>query len=139
MKASPRRVGSTTWRHLLVAGLLGATILAVSVSNPAFATVQNFRDLLVQSAPVVIVACGMTVLVMGGRWITDLPPGVRALGTGAAAGIPVCLWAAALVSAGSLVLARRTRLGVRIYAVGGNTAAAALARVPTARVRVITF
>ena len=206
-------------RHLLVAGLLLATIIAVSIINPAFATLQNGRDLLVQSAPALIVGCGMTLLVltgeidisvgslmgllaalmgvlaspqrmglpvpivialtlgagaglglangllvtigrvpsiiatlgtmtilrginelvMGGTWITDLPHGLRTLGTGGLAGVPTSLWTAAVVGAGSIVLAQRTRLGLRIYAVGGNPEAAANARISTRNIKPLAF
>jgi len=63
---------------------------------------------------------GVTEIVMGEEWITDLPQGLRDLGTGAPLGVPLCLWVAAVVVAVSVVIARRTRLGVRVYAVGGK-------------------
>jgi ribose/xylose/arabinose/galactoside ABC-type transport system permease subunit len=78
-------------------------------------------------------------MVLGGVWITDLPSGIRALGTGAIVGIPVCIWVAALVAAAALVLARCTPLGVRIRAVGGNSHAAALAGISVTRVKLLTF
>lgn len=209
-------------RAAVVAALLVLTVVAVSIVNPAFATGQNVRDLLVQSAPVVIVGCGMTLvvltgeidisvgsllgllaavmgtlaapvsgggmgwpvaavcaatlaaglgiglvngllvtlgrvpsiiatlgmltvlrgvtqLVMGGRWVTDLPRGLRVLGTGTAAGAPVCLWVAGMVAVTTLAALRRTRSGVRVYAVGGNPEAAAHARVSVARTKLLAF
>lgn len=206
-------------RYLVVLSLLVATIVAVSLINPAFATVQNFRDLLGQCAPVVIVGCGMTLvvltgeidisvgsllgllgaligvlsspqrlglpppvvvglvlmagaavgllngvlvtagrvpsiiatlgmltvlrgvteLIMGGEWITDLPPGIRVLGIGSAAGMPWCLWCAAAVSLMFVVVAHRTRYGLRLYAIGGNPAAAAMAGIHTSGVKTAAF
>jgi rhamnose transport system permease protein len=76
---------------------------------------------------------------MGGEWVTDLPRGQRALGTGAVIGIPLSVWAAGLVAAGALVLARRTRLGLRIYSVGDNPAAAAMSGVSIPRIKLFTF
>ncbi len=221
MKAPSRQPGHATGarRHLFVAGLLIATVVAVWTVNPAFASAQNLRDLLVQSAPTVIVACGMTFVVltgevdisvgslmgllaalmgilaspqrmglpaplvialtlaagagvgvvtgllvtvgrvpsiiatlgmmtilrgvtelmMNGEWITDLPSAIRVLGTGSIAHVPVSVVAAVFVLMGSLVLGHRTRLGLRIYAIGGNPAAASAARVRTRRVRAFTF
>lgn len=198
--------------------LIAATAL-VSAINPAFASAQNLKDLLVQSAPAIIVGCGMTFVVltgeidisvgsllgllaalmgvlsspqhlglpvavvmiltlaagafvglvngllvtvgrvpsiiatlgmltilrgiteftMAGQWITDLPPGIRALGTGGVAGVPWCLWVAATVVIASLLIAHRTTLGLRFYAVGGNADAAELARISTMRVKLIAF
>jgi len=55
------------WRHLLLVALLIGVYAAVSIANPAFATAQNLRDLLVQSAPTIIVGCGMTLVVLTGE------------------------------------------------------------------------
>lgn len=187
-------------RPIALAVILAGLAILVSAFNPGFATAQNLRDLLVQSAPVVIVGCGMTFLVitgeidisvgsllgllaaimgilsspqhlglpagavigltlltgaaaglvngllvvigrvpsiiatlamltilrgitefaMAGRWITDLPPAIRILGTGTAAGLPWCIWVAGVVLAGSLFMGRRAALGLRLYAVGGT-------------------
>jgi ribose/xylose/arabinose/galactoside ABC-type transport system permease subunit len=195
------------------------TIGVVSGVNPAFLSVQNFSDLLVQAAPVIIIGCGMTLVVltgeidisvgslygllaallgilsspahqglsgpvaiaitlgagagvglingllvtlarvpsiiatlgmltilrglteilMGGEWITDLPPTIRWFGTAEPGGAPFCLWIAAVVVAGSLLLTRRTRIGLRVYAVGGNPDAAAYARISCTRIRLFAF
>lgn len=203
----------------LVAGLLGLIFVGVWAVNPAFLSMENVRDLLVQAAPVVIVGCGMTLLVlageidvsvgsllgllaavigiasseqrlglsapmvmcltvavgglaglvngllvtlggvpsiiatlgmltilrgateflMGGEWITDLPQEIRTLGTGTLGGVPLCLWAAAVVLALTQATARRARFGLHVYAVGGNSHAASLARVPVRRVKILAF
>jgi ribose/xylose/arabinose/galactoside ABC-type transport system permease subunit len=202
-----------------VGALLLAMLGAVALVNPAFATAQNLRDLLVQSAPVIIAGCGMTLvvvsgeidisvgsllgllaalmgvlsstqhlgqpawivagatllagagvglvngvlvavgrvpsiiatlgmltilrgvteIVMGGEWITDLRPDLRTLGTGTLVGVPVCLVMAAVVALLAWVVSRRTTLGVRVYAIGGNAEAARLAGVPVLRTRLVVF
>lgn len=206
-------------RHWLLTALLCITVLGVSVVNPAFVTVQNFRDLLIQCAPIAIVACGMTFVIivgeidvsvgslmgllaalmgilaspahlglavpwvvvitlaagagigllngllitigrvpsiiatlgmltilrgitemlMGGEWITDLPAGLRALGTGAIAGIPISILTAAVITAVCIACARRTHLGLSSYAVGDNATAASLARISTTRIKLTAF
>lgn len=82
---------------------------------------------------------GWTEMLMGDVWITDLPEGVRALGTGVWLGVPVCLWVAAVCVAACAWLAQCGVFGLRIYAVGGNEQAAGLARVPVARVKLQAF
>lgn len=47
--------------------VLAVTAIAVCIVNPQFASIENARDLLVQIAPVVIVGCGMTVVIMVGE------------------------------------------------------------------------
>ncbi len=54
-----RRAGVGLALLLLLAG--------VCIANPSFASLENFRDLLVQSAPVIIVACAMTLVILVGE------------------------------------------------------------------------
>ena len=212
-------MGTLLQRRAAVSLALAGLVLGVCAVNPSFASAQNARDLLVQSAPVVIVGCGVTLVVMvgeidisvgsllgflaalmgvlaspqhlglsttvviavtllaglgagllngwlvafgrvpsivatlgmltvlrgttdlllAGNWITDLPPSVRWLGTAAPVGIPVCVWIAVALAAAVGFVLTRTPLGLRIRAVGGNANAAAMARVPVARVKLLTF
>lgn len=77
---------------------------------------------------------GATELAMGGRWIENLPPSLRTLGTGGWI-IPVAFLAVLV----GIWISRRTRLGMRIFAVGSNPHAAALVGVKAARVRLLVF
>jgi ribose/xylose/arabinose/galactoside ABC-type transport system permease subunit len=204
---------------VVVALLLLVSLAVVSGVNPAFATAQNLRDLLVQAAPVVVVGCGMTLVVLtgeidisvgslmgllaalmgvlasprhaglppvvvvgvvllagagfglfngllvtigrvpsiiatlgmltllkgvtqlalGGVWITDLPPGIRWFGTAAPLGVPLCVWVAGVVAVASVFIARHTRFGLYIYAVGDNPTAAAFARISPILVKLCAF
>ena len=206
-------------RYLSVLLVFVLTVAAVSLMNPAFLSGKNLVDLLVQAAPVMIIGCGMTFVVltgeidisvgsqygllaaligitsspgemgwstpavvgvillaglglglingllvavarvpsiiatlgmltilrgitdqvMGGEWITDLPEGIRKLGTGTLGGVPVCLVVAGIVIVLTMVLARRTQLGLKLYAVGGNPDGAACARISPTRVRLFAF
>ncbi|MEW6253547.1 MAG: ABC transporter permease, partial [Planctomycetota bacterium] len=97
-------------------------------------------------APSIIVTLGMltalrgvTELLMGGEWITDLPAGLRMLGTGALLGVPIAIWVAAAVAVGAMLLARCTALGLRIYAAGSNAHAARLAGLSRRRIVVFVF
>jgi len=96
--------------------------------------------------PSIIVTLGMLTalrgindLFMGGKWITDLPPGLRFWGTGYLWGAPVSLWIALLVILGCIILARETPLGRRIYAVGSNREAARLAGISERRIKIFVF
>lgn len=206
-------------RRVVVFAATSALVGAVCIANPAFASSQNLRDLLTQAAPVVIVGCGMTMVViigeidisvgsllgflaallgmlaspselglpalavvaltllagasvglcngllvtvaripsivatlgmltilrgatewmLGGNWIIDLPPAIRALGTNEYAGAPICVWAAGAMALVTGSILRWTVLGVRIRAVGGNATAAALARISVARTKIMAF
>ncbi|CAG0986818.1 Ribose import permease protein RbsC [Phycisphaerales bacterium] len=214
-----RRMLAASRRQFVTAAVLLFTLVAVSIANPAFLSGQNLRDLLVQSAPVVIVGCGMTLviligeidisvgsllgllaalmgvlaspqrlglpiplviagvlvagaaigllngllvtrgrvpsiiatlgmltvlrgvteLVMGGEWITNLPPSLRWFGTGSSLGFPFSLWVAAAVAMAIFALARFAPLGIRILAIGGNPDAAAIARISVPRTKLLVF
>jgi ribose/xylose/arabinose/galactoside ABC-type transport system permease subunit len=54
-------------RPAAVTALLLLTIAAVSWLHPDFASSQNLRDLLTQSAPVIIVGCGLTLIILTGE------------------------------------------------------------------------
>lgn len=214
--AAAQLLGQREWGVL---GLLALMMAVAGAVNPAFLAPGNLRDMLVQAVPAVIVACGLTFviltgeidisvgsmmgllaavlgiltaadrmnlpvpvgiaatlalgaflggingflvtmgripsiivtlgmltvlqgvteIVMGGEWIKNLPPGLRFFGVGSVLGIPVSLWTAALVFAGCVVLASRTALGRRLYAVGDNPSAARLIGLPSRRIKVFAF
>ena len=206
-------------RETSVLALLIFTLLAVGAVNPAFLAVGNLRDLLVQSVPTVIAACGLTFVIvlgeidisiggmmgllatlmgiltspsragwpvlpslalilllgaglgllngllvtvgrmpsiivtlamltilqganltlMNGQWITDLPLGLRYFGIGTLLRSPISLWTAGVVVALSVLLARETPLGRRIYAAGSAPDAARLAGISANRLKLFAF
>ncbi len=218
-----------TWRGLLVrlgeqrayglTLLVGFTVALVSVANPQFLAVGNLRDLLVQAAPVAIIACGVmmvvltaeidisvgsmmgvlaallgilcspshvgwpvpiaagvvvlagvglgalngalvaygrvpsiivtlgmltalkgvTELTLGGEWVTDLPEGLRFLGTGQIGGVPIAVGVAVGVILLTAMLLYWCATGRRIYAVGSNEMAAQYAGLPVRRIKFLTF
>ncbi|MBC8066376.1 MAG: hypothetical protein H7Y17_16210, partial [Chlorobia bacterium] len=77
---------------------------------------------------------GATELAMGGKWIENMPPALRSFGTGNAV-IFVAI-AAALIG---IWITRRTRLGMRVFAIGSNPNAAALNGVRSNKVRLFVF
>lgn len=96
--------------------------------------------------PSIIVTLGMLTALRGvneflmeGKWITDLPDGLRYLGVGEILGVRVSLWTTAVVILATVILVRETALGRRIYAVGSNPAAARLAGVSERRIKLFVF
>lgn len=199
--------------------LLAATIVAASLVNPSFASLENLRDMLVRVAPVAIVGCGLTLVVLareidisvgslmgvcaavlglagstdrwglpvgaavalclgaglsggllngllvtvgrvpsiiatlatlsvfrgvtelllGGRWVENMPPALRAFGTGSVAGAPYVVGAAVAIAAAGVWLHRRTPFGRRVVALGSSPESAARAGIPSRRVRLACF
>jgi ribose/xylose/arabinose/galactoside ABC-type transport system permease subunit len=82
---------------------------------------------------------GITTMVMGGKWITQIPAPLRFFGTGTIFGVRVSVLTAALVVIGSIFLAKQTPLGRRIYAVGSNPHAAFLTGLSSSRLKLFVF
>jgi ribose/xylose/arabinose/galactoside ABC-type transport system permease subunit len=133
--SSPSQLGvGTGWAVL---GVVGAGAAAGAL-NGVLVTVGRVPS-IIATLGMLTVLRGVTEVVLHGEWITDLPAGVRALGTGTVMGMPACVWAAAVVVGVMVVLTRLTRFGVRVYAVGGNAEAARAARISAARTKMAAF
>ncbi len=85
------------------------------------------------------VARGVTEKTLGGKWIENMPSGLRSFGTGNLGGVPNCVLAALGMALLAIWIARRTRLGLQVYALGSNPQAAALRGVPIRRVQLAVF
>src|SRR5439155_1879043 len=81
---------------------------------------------------------GVTELIMAGVWI-EVIDRLRVLGTGRLAGVPVPIVVAAVVVGAAMLVATRTPLGRRIYAVGSNVHAARLAGLSPRRIKLLVF
>ncbi len=152
-------VGSLMGCLAVVLGLLASpdyahlpVSIAVLITFAAGTAVGFINGLLITlgRVPSIIVTLGMLTALRGvtkvlirvfanDRWIQNLPEGLRFLGTGSIAGVPVSV----LVAAGILLLcvlaAIFTPLGRRIYAVGSNLNAARLAGLSPLRVKLFVF
>jgi len=120
--------------------------VAMTLAAGAGVGLVNGLLVTVGRVPSIIVTLGMltalrgvTELAMGGKWIEALPPDLRFLGTGAAAGVPVSVWTAVIVVAATAYLAQETALGRRIYAVGSSPRAARMAGLSERRIKVFVF
>jgi ribose/xylose/arabinose/galactoside ABC-type transport system permease subunit len=116
---------------LLLGGCLGFI-------NGLLVTVGRVPSIIVTLGMLTVLR-GVTEMVLGGEWVTDLPHGLRFLGTGSLAGVPICLIVAAVVAVASIVVATQTPLGRRIYAVGSNPDAARIAGLHETRLKTLVF
>lgn len=133
--SSPERLGLSPAATIAITLLAGTT---VGLINGLLVTRCRVPSVIATLGMLTILR-GATELLMGGEWITDMPAGVRVLGTGVLLGVPICVWAAGLVTGAFLYVTHRSVLGVRIFAVGGNAEAAAHARISPARVKLFAF
>lgn len=129
---SLRRLIETRELTLLV--LIVAIIIAMSIASPVFLSVANFRAIAIGMAPTVIIAVGMTVLLVSGGFdlsvgsVLALASTVVALLLLAGTGIPVAIFGALAVG-GVIGLAN----GVVVTMIGVNPLVATLGSMSIAR------
>jgi len=120
---------------IVVTLLMGS---ALGLLNGVLVTVGRIPSIIVTLGMLTALR-GVTILLMAGQTIEYLPQGLRTIGTGSLLGVPISLLVAALVITGSVILARDTPLGRRLYAAGSNAYAAALAGLPVDQLKVFAF
>ncbi len=133
--ASPTRMGGSV---PLSIALALATGLSIGLLNGALVAVGRVPSIIVTLGMLTILRGG-TDLLMRGQWITDIPPGLRVLGTGSVLGVPISLWTAAICLICTGWLLARTALGRRIVALGSNPQAAVYAGISPTRIRLFVF
>ncbi len=132
---STERLGLPVGAGVVLTLLLGTTLGAINGLLVAFGRVPS----IIVTLGMLTALRGTSEIVMGGKWITDIPSGLRFLGTGTLLGVPICLVVTAVVGAGAILMARETPLGRRIYAVGSNPEGARVAGLPARRIKVFVF
>jgi ribose/xylose/arabinose/galactoside ABC-type transport system permease subunit len=133
--ASTTRLGLPLW--VAVALTLCAGV-ALGLLNGVLVTFGGVPSIIVTLGMLKILQ-GATELLMGGAWITHLPQGLRWFGVGRVAGVPFSILLAVAVVLVTILIARRTPLGRRVYAVGSNPQAAAVAGLSIRSVKLFVF
>lgn len=114
----------------LVVGLASGAVAGLLVGR------VNLQP-IVATLGLMVAGRGLAAVVSGQVSFTD--PGLRRLGTGEVLGVPVIVVAAVLVVLAVAFIVRRTVLGRRLLAIGGNRRAAVLAGLPVTRTLVAVF
>ncbi len=133
--SSPDRLGLPPWVAVLATLGLG---LGVGLFNGLLVSAVRVPSIIVTLGMLTVLK-GANELLMAGRWITRLPEGLRAWGTGSVAGVPVPMLVAAGVLGTTWLLANRTAWGRRVFAVGSNPGSARLAGVSVERTKLAAF
>ncbi|GMU37006.1 MAG: ABC transporter permease [Phycisphaerae bacterium] len=128
------------------AGLSAWAAAGVVVAAGAVAGLLNGLLVVFGRVPSLLATLGMlsawrgaTELLLSGNWITDAGADLRKVGQEVFLGLPAPIWIAGIVATATIVLAQRTRLGRRTYAVGDHEEAARLAGVPVAATKMLMF
>jgi ribose transport system permease protein len=86
-----------------------------------------------------VMARGAALAITNGETLFGFPHGLASFLQGGFLGIKLSVWIAVLVLAFFYVLLHHTRLGVELFAVGGNAQAARLSGLPVARLQTTAF
>lgn len=118
----------------LVIGLILGAISGVMVS---YGHIQPFIATLVTMT----VYRGVTMIITGGKPVSKLgnSPLLANIGKGAFLGIPVPVWILAVIFLVFLFMLKKMTIGRKIYAVGSNDKAAALAGVNISKVKILVY
>lgn len=82
---------------------------------------------------------GAALMLLDGKWVTDVPPEARFWGTGNVAGVPVPIWAAGVSTVLAAAVAVHTKFGRQVTATGDNPRAAVARGLRVDRLRLSAF
>jgi len=82
---------------------------------------------------------GLGQSIVNGECVYNLPTVLTYAGSGTWGKFPVAFAIVLVFAVLSWILLKRTRFGVHIYAIGGNTQAAALSGIPVAKIKTLCF
>ncbi|WP_244490687.1 ABC transporter permease [Aureimonas frigidaquae] len=85
------------------------------------------------------IGIGAATLISGGGTLAIRASSLRSLALTRLAGLPLSVWIAVLAVLLAVIIQRRTRLGRRIYAIGGGEDLAALSGIPVRRTKIMVF
>jgi ribose transport system permease protein len=120
----------------LLAGL--ATGLAVGLTSGVLVAVVRVPS-FIATLGMLVIARGIARALSGGRTVAGVPNEFIDFMNASFLGLRLSVWVTLLVLVVFHVTLRHTRLGIQIYAVGGNPAAARLSGLRVARVQIAAF
>ncbi len=125
----------TTWGAIVVALCVG---IALGWFNGQMITRLKIPP-FVATLGMLSIARGLTMLWTKGFPITGLGDSFAVLGTRTALGVPIPVWIATVLVLLCALMAKKTRLGRYIYAIGGNEQTAKLSGLNVNRIKVIVY
>jgi ribose/xylose/arabinose/galactoside ABC-type transport system permease subunit len=120
-----------SWTLPILAGMAATAFMGFLVAY------LNIPSIVVTLGMLSILKGGL-IMVTGGAWISNLPPGY-ALAQGELLGVPVPIWFMIVLTGLAAWWMRYSAFGRSVYAVGGNPEAARLAGIPRRRTIISVF
>lgn len=128
-------LGLPPWLAILLCFVVSA---AVGLINGVLVTVLGLNAFIVTLAMLTLLA-GITTGLSGGQTLSGLPPEFLLLGNTRPLGVSIQIWIFLIVVVLAWFLMQNHPIGRKIYALGGNRAAAASAGIRTTRLTIAVF
>jgi ribose transport system permease protein len=124
----------------ILLGLLTCVVagLVLGTLNGLLTTVLEVPSFIATLGAMIICA-GIALALTNGGVVSGLPPDFRGIATTRLLGLPLLVWATAVIFLVLWWVQRQTVFGYQVLAVGGNAEAARLAGIPVTRIRVLVF
>ncbi|WP_298591518.1 ABC transporter permease [uncultured Kocuria sp.] len=136
----PAAAGGSGWGFSAWAAFAVMFVLAIVVGLLNGTLVARLRlNAFIVTLAMLILLRGLTMGLSGGQTLSGLPPEFLALGSTRWFGISIQIWLFALILAAATVFMRSHPVGRKLYAMGGNNAAAAAAGIKTTRLTIGVF
>lgn len=134
-------VGALVMRNYGIApGLLASLATGAAVGLINGVVITRFKVFpFIATLAMMSVVSGLALSLSGGVAVTGVPSAFGDLAYQVLLGIPVPVIVAAMVLAAAFFVLRYTRLGRRIYAVGGNEEAARLSGIDVGRIKIAAY
>ncbi len=134
-------IGALVMRNYGIApGILASLATGAAVGLVNGVVITRFKVFpFIATLAMMSVVSGLALSMSGGVAVTGLPSAFGDLAYQLLFGIPVPVVIAALVLVVAFFILRYTRLGRRIYAVGGNEEAARLSGIDVARIKIAAY
>jgi simple sugar transport system permease protein len=136
----PATVGGSGWGWSPWAAFAAMVVLSVLVGliNGFLVAKLKLNAFIVTLAMLTFLR-GLTMGLSGGKTLSGLPQEFLVLGSAKWFGISIQIWLFALILAGAAIFMRSHPVGRKLFAMGGNNAAAAAAGIKTTRLTIGVF
>lgn len=134
-------VGALVMRdYSVVAGLAAALAMGAAVGAVNGLVVTRFKVFpFIATLAMMSIVSGLALSLSGGVAVTGVPEAFSSLAYARSFGVPIPVVIAVAVLAVCVVILRYTKLGRRVYAVGGNEEAARLSGIPVGGVKIAAY
>lgn len=129
------KMGLPVWVVVILALLMGLVLGLINGSAISYGYIPAFITTLASMQ----IIRGLCMLLNSGKPVSGFPPALRAIMNSSILGIPIAIFYVAVFYLVMIIMMNQTRFGRYIYAIGGNSHAAALSGVNVKRIQLAAY